>query len=258
MKRELRIFLTTLMFYTRIPCPSWVGHEPEYIDAATRYFPLVGWLSGLLGWGVYVVAAMWWSPSLSILLAMAAGIALTGAFHEDGFADVCDGFGGGWTREKILTIMKDSRVGTYGVVGLVLLLGIRFYTWEGLANLSPVIFLLMLVAAHTLSRWSAIVLIYTSTYARDTADSKVKPVAESRAPINFWLATVFTAVPLVALCVYMPMAILCMVPVLISTLYLRRYYIKWIGGYTGDCLGAAQQVNEALFLLTLCALAKYI
>jgi len=126
-KREIHIFLTSIMFYTRIPCPRWVDHSPDYLNQATRYFPLVGWIVGGVYAGSIVVLTMFFSPLISIILGLAISVLMTGAFHEDGFTDMCDGFGGGWTREKILLIMKDSRVGTFGLVGLGLLLAL---VWE--------------------------------------------------------------------------------------------------------------------------------
>ena len=113
MKKEVQIFLTAVMFYTRIPVPSWVNHDADYLNKATKYFPLIGWIVGIIAVLVFVGANYLFNPSIAIIISMAASVLLTGAFHEDGFADVCDGFGGGWTKEKILMIMKDSRVGAY-------------------------------------------------------------------------------------------------------------------------------------------------
>src|SRR5690348_17261176 len=107
MKRELQIFFTAVMYYTRIPVPPSTTHEPEFLSLATRYVPVIGWIVGGVYSAVIVVAMMVFPVWVSILLGLAASVLLTGAFHEDGFADVCDGFGGGWTREKILLIMKD-------------------------------------------------------------------------------------------------------------------------------------------------------
>ncbi len=112
-RRQLRLLLTAVMFYTRLPVPRWVGHSDDQLNRATVYFPLIGWLVGGVAAGVYWGAAQLWPPLVAVLLSTGAGVLLTGAFHEDGLADTCDGFGGGWTRERILTIMKDSRVGKY-------------------------------------------------------------------------------------------------------------------------------------------------
>ena len=126
MKKEIAVFLTAIMFFTRIPCPKNIDHSPEILTKSSRYFSLVGIIVGFFGALVFYVSELLFNDTISILLSMSGTIWITGAFHEDGFADVCDGFGGGWTKEKILTIMKDSRVGTYGIVGLGLLLAIKF------------------------------------------------------------------------------------------------------------------------------------
>ena len=121
MKKELHIFFTALMFYTRIPCPKNINHHPDYLNKASRYFPLVGWIVGGISFLIFYMTSFLFSVEIAVLLSMITGVLVTGAFHEDGFADVCDGFGGGWTKEKILMIMKDSAIGAYGAIGLVLL-----------------------------------------------------------------------------------------------------------------------------------------
>src|SRR5215213_7826698 len=114
MKHELRLLFTALQFYTRLPVPRWVGYSETALNQATRYFPLIGWLVGLLAGATWLIGTYLVDAPTGLLLSMMASVLLTGAFHEDGFADVCDGFGGGWTKEKILLIMKDSRLGAYG------------------------------------------------------------------------------------------------------------------------------------------------
>ena len=93
------------MFFTRIPCPEWVDHDPTYIQKSSKYFPLVGLFVGSVGALVFFLARFLFSTEISLLLSMSSTVFVTAGFHEDGFADVCDGFGGGWTKEKILMIM---------------------------------------------------------------------------------------------------------------------------------------------------------
>ena len=121
-KEEIKIFFTSLMFYTRLPCPSYIDHSENYLNKATRYFPLIGIIVGTISFLLFWIFNQIFNVEISIIIAIATGILITGAFHEDGFADTFDGFGGGWTKEKILEIMKDSRIGAYGAISLIVLI----------------------------------------------------------------------------------------------------------------------------------------
>src|SRR5690554_3714540 len=121
MRRQVELFFTALGFFTRIPVPAGIPWSPERLNHAARYFPLVGVVVGGVGAASFV-AFNWLLPvSLAVILSMAVTIRLTGAFHEDGWADACDGLGGGWDKLQVLAIMKDSRNGSYATVGLVLM-----------------------------------------------------------------------------------------------------------------------------------------
>jgi adenosylcobinamide-GDP ribazoletransferase len=257
--QEVRIFFTALMFYTRIPCPNFADHREEYLNRATRYFPLIGFIVAAISFAALAGAMYFFSPELSILLSIIVSVFTTGAFHEDGFADTCDGFGGGWTKEKILTIMKDSRVGTYGVVGLVLIFGVKFFTLLNISSRVNIFtFGLLLICGHVLSRFCAILIIRLLPYAREDADSKVKPVAKGIFASDLLIAGLFSAVPLVCIACINLLFLFVILPLLITTIYLIWYFKKWIGGYTGDCLGAAQQVNEVVFYLSIIVIWKFI
>ncbi len=253
MKKEVQLFLTAIMFYTRIPVPRWVNHDPDYLNQATKYFPLMGWITGGMAALIFVIASILFTPPVAILLSMASSVLITGAFHEDGFADVCDGFGGGWTKEKILDIMKDSRVGAYGVIGTILILLTKFHLLLSLPIASvPAV----LIAAHALSRWTACSFILTHDYVRENEDSKAKPVAKQFTVPHFLIASFFGIIPL--LLFQNKIAFLLIVPAYLMKSYLGWYFKKWIGGYTGDCLGATQQLCEIVIYLTALALWKFI
>jgi len=263
MKQELRLFFTALQFYTRLPVPSWVGYNPDDMNKATRYLPFIGWLVGLAA-GIF-----WWlgfyfiDNATGVILSMIASILLTGAFHEDGFADACDGFGGGWTKEKILEIMKDSRVGTYAVVGLILLLGLKFSLLNTISKNStaqPLVFILTLISAHALSRFMAVTMIFTHQYVRFTNDSKSKPVAEAGSKSTLFIAGIFALVPTLGMAYLLQQPLLLIAfPVLyLIKILLANYFTKWIGGYTGDCLGTIQQICEIGFYLFTAVLWKFI
>jgi len=253
MHHQFHVFLTAVMFYTRLPCPAWVDHSEELLNEATVYFPVIGWLVGGVAWAAYAASSwLFGNTDVALLLSLIATVLLTGAFHEDGFADVCDGFGGGWTRERILDIMKDSRLGTYGAAGLGLLLALKLGALRGLpsALVGPALLL-----AHPLSRATALSCIFSHDYARaNETDGKAKPVAKKLGRAALATGLLLGALPLLAWAAWTGRpAVLGVVLVLAAIKwYLARYFQRWIGGYTGDCLGAIQQVGEVgvyLFLL---------
>lgn len=253
MKKEIDIFLTALMFFTRIPCPKRIGHDPEYLRQSSKYFPLVGIVVGAIGALIFYLSLFAFSKNISILLSMAATIYTTGAFHEDGFADVCDGFGGGWTKEKILLIMKDSRLGTYGVIGLILLLGLKF---SALLQIPSSLIPLVLISGHAASRFIATTLIYTHPYVRDADDSKAKPAAKTISFGMLSIAGLFGISPM--LFFQQPLILLVLLPMYTGKLFLGHKFKKWIGGQTGDCAGAVQQLAEVIFYISLIVLWRFI
>jgi len=253
MKKEIHIFFTALMFFTRIPCPKWVNHDSEYLQKSSKYFSLVGCIIGAIGALVFYGASFVFPVSIAVLLSMAATVYSTGAFHEDGFADVCDGLGGGWTKEKILLIMKDSRLGTYGVIGLVILLGIKF---SALTEIAIESIPLVIISGHSLSRFMATTLIYTHDYVRDTADSKARSAAKGMTLGMLIWSGVFGVLPL--LLFQSPWVFIVLVPMYLSKVFLGLKFRKLLGGQTGDCAGAVQQLSEVVFYLSLIGLWKFI
>ncbi|MEO1051083.1 MAG: adenosylcobinamide-GDP ribazoletransferase [Bacteroidota bacterium] len=257
MKKEIKVFFTALMFYTRIPCPSWVDHSEDQLNKATRYFPLMGWIVGGAAGGVFYAAQFAFPATISIIFSMVVSILITGAFHEDGFADVCDGFGGGWTKERILAIMKDSVIGAYGVAGLVIMLLTKFLIlWELSKVIGSISMIYVMIAGHAISRFTATGMIFGYQYARDNDDSKAKPVAKKQPVSNFLIAAIFGILPMIAWQNWADL--LSIFPLLLLLLYLGRYFKKWIGGYTGDCLGATQQLAEITFYLSFFVIWKFI
>lgn len=271
MKRELRLFFTALSFYSRLPAPAFVHRDNAHnLPDAIRYLPVIGWIAGLLAAAVFIPASYLFGNPVAVLLSMVATILLTGAFHEDGFADVCDGFGGGWTKEKILLIMKDSRLGTYGVVGLILLLGLKFAVLDHLFSVSfrsepldAISFNIICIAgafmvAHSLSRFAAITVVFNHSYAR-IEESKASGAVEKGRLVNLVIAGFFALLPLAGMVFYTrrPLLALVVIPVMLLSLYLGSYFKKWIGGYTGDCLGAVQQLTELAVYLSFILIWKF-
>ena len=262
MNRELKLFFTAVSFYSRLPVPSSAHQQGDgLLPGSIRYLPVVGWVIGLLASAVYLAAAYLFGDNIALILSIAATILLTGAFHEDGFADVCDGFGGGWTKEKILEIMKDSRLGTYGVTGLVFILALKFAALQQLLiqPIHPLTLCCTFMVAHSLSRFAAVVLVFTYPYARLT-ESKAGTAVERGKRVNLIIAAIATFLPLLILVLLtaQPSVLLVIIPAALICYGFGNYYKKWIGGYTGDCLGAVQQVTEVLIYLSLVLLWKYI
>lgn len=261
MKEELCIFFTALMFYTRIPCPKNIDHSPEYINKATRYFPLIGWIVGAISFVVFYLSLFFFDTNIAVLFSIIAGILVTGAFHEDGLADVFDGFGGGWTKAKILEIMKDSRVGAYGVIALIFLFGIKYLSLNGLLlkidRTNYLLYALIFISYHSLARFTAINIVFTSQYSREDETSKAKPIAKAHSYKEIIGAYFFGLLPLLALCFINWKFILVLFPLFLLYFFSKRYFQKWIDGYTGDCLGAVEQLAECLILITFLALWKF-
>jgi adenosylcobinamide-GDP ribazoletransferase len=245
---QLRLFFTALQFFTRLPIPRWVGFEPHWLNQASRYFPLVGLVVAAIAAGVYALAIRLFPAPVAVLLSTAAGIYATGAFHEDGFADVCDGFGGGMTPERVLDIMKDSRIGAYGAIGILLLLMLKC---AALAQLSPGAVIAALLVAHPLSRLMATALIWRLDYAR--AEGKAKPLAHKMSGAEFAFAAASALLPALAAgwSGALPWSGIAAgaLAAALATAWLARKFVRRIQGYTGDCLGAVQQLTELVFYL---------
>src|SRR6266481_1816744 len=185
MKRQFLLFLAAMQFLTRLPVPHLDGFQANGLSRSARFFPLVGALIGSIGVGVWWLGSMCFPPSVAVGLMMSASLLLTGAFHEDGFADVCDGFGGGRSRDAVLAIMKDSQVGAYGAIGVAMMLGLK---WSVLASLTYAAFPMIVVAAHIASRWCAIGIIWRLQYIRLDTEAKSKPLANSLSAGNWLLS----------------------------------------------------------------------
>lgn len=256
MKQEIKIFFTALMFYTRIPCPKFDDFDEELLNKATRYFPLIGWI--VAAGAVFTIYLLHFILPLSVcvILSLAVSVLMTGSFHEDGFADSCDGFGGGWTKIRILDIMKDSRVGTYAVVGLIILFLLKISATIELLEQDFIFGLKTLFLAHVLSRFAAESIIFTHEYSREDATSKVKPLAKKLSVKNILISLLFT---LPAFLLFQNVWVFVVfIPVYLMKMYLARYFTKWIDGYTGDCLGATQQITEVIIYLAMLILWKFI
>jgi adenosylcobinamide-GDP ribazoletransferase len=252
---EIAPFLNALRFMTIVPTPpSCAAPESDWLSRCVKYFPLVGIGVGLVSAIVWLLAEKLWGPAIGAVLAVATSIAITGALHEDGLADTADGLGGGWSIEKRLAIMKDSRIGTYGVLALIMGIALRGLAlmhlplWTGAAAL---------IAGHAAARITPLLMMDALSYAGDTASMKVGYTATALESHERWFA--FATVTLALL----PLAFASVTSVVLGALLgaalavaLGMWARRLIGGYTGDVLGAIEQVFEIGFLLGVALMAR--
>jgi adenosylcobinamide-GDP ribazoletransferase len=254
-KKEWRYFLLALGFFTRIPVPHFANFQESELNHSAKYFPLIGIIIGIVAALSFYLSELIFPQTIAVIVSMASTIYLTGAFHEDGLADSADGLGGGWDKERILTIMQDSRLGTYGATALFLVLFTKYLTLNAMQSiLVPAV----LICAHALSRLSAVWVMRSLIYVKFSGKSK--PLATEIKGVNFVLAHVFGLLPIATVLGFMlvnndagkciiALVLMVLVPVLLSWLWWRNKIKYWLGGYTGDTLGAMQQITELVFYL---------
>lgn len=256
--QELRLLLTALQFLTRVPVPAWTGFAPQRLNHCVRHFPLVGAFVGIVGAVVLVAAVAWWPPLVAAVLSVMATAWLTGAFHEDGLADTFDALGGSVDRERALAIMKDSRIGSYGALALALVLGLRVALLAALVPHGAAPAAAGVVLAHALGRGAAVALMGLLPYAGDAEHAKARPLATTvrrmdvAAAVGWSLALAAGAA---ALGVAPFRALAALAAAALVVLAMRAWLAGRLGGYTGDTLGATEQLAECGVLLTLTAVA---
>lgn len=250
-KTLINRFFNALAFYTRIPCPNWVDYNEASLNRASAFFPLMGALVAGFSFLVFWLCLHVFSFELSILISMVASILFTGAFHEDGFADLCDGFGGGWLQADVLRIMKDSRLGTYGVTGLLFMLLIKWQVLVDIAHMGMTQVFLALLVAHCISRAASISLMLVLPYVQEDALSKAKPIAKNWFKSDMAFVWITGLLPLVLLPLEVSLCIMTVVG--LNFYWIYKWYLKRLKGYTGDALGASQQIQEITCYLTFAA-----
>jgi adenosylcobinamide-GDP ribazoletransferase len=255
MTQELRLFFIALQFLTRVPAPPGVGFKPVWLQACLRYFPLVGACIGAWAAAVFWLALLLWPPLVASTISLVATVWLTGAFHEDGLADTCDALGGAVSRERALAIMKDSRIGSYGALALVLALVLKVAAVSELAgsaqNNGIAWVTLALIWSHAVSRAAPVWLMWRLPYAGDTEQAKAKPLVtrvngHGLVVALFWVGVASGAAAAVTVWVVLSALVACALATLCCAYWLRRR----LGGFTGDTLGATQQIVELVGLLT--------
>lgn len=252
---KIRNVLGTLvaawMYFTRVPLPKKLHNltngTQRSLEQSVCLLSLFGAVIGLFGATVFWGAEyLFESKSLAVLLSMVSTILVTGALHEDGLGDFFDGFGGGWwDKKRILEIMKDSRTGTFGILAIVLALFLKF---EALMAIPGSLIPATLVAAHAFSRFAAGSFFFTDHYVRANDESHFKPMAKGRMSKRDVL--ILGAGGVLPVFLLGDWRYLLLLPLLwLVRLWFGRWFVRKIGGYTGDCLGATQQILELCFYL---------
>ncbi|NOH97935.1 adenosylcobinamide-GDP ribazoletransferase [Vibrio sp. 99-70-13A1] len=244
-KYQWELFALALSFFSRIPIPASTPYSEDRMNRAGRYFSLVGLLLGALCGVCYALLELIFPATVSIFLTMVFSLMLTGAFHEDGLADMADGIGGGMTLERRLTIMKDSRIGTYGASALVMVLLGKWLLLNELASITSIF--CILVVSYGLSRAVAASLIYDMPYVSDLDTSKSKPLASKQTIGELVFLMVIGIFP--ALWFGLEVALVLLVLAFIFRYLFKKWLLARLGGFTGDCLGAGQQLMELLIYL---------
>jgi len=262
-RTHLRACAAAFTFLTRIPAHRLVSHDTSDLSRASLYFPLVGCIVGLAGGIAYAAGTYLWPTALSVVLSVAVTVWMTGAFHEDALADALDGFGGGWGQAHILAIMKDSRIGSSALIGVILVLAAKLEALTIIATAGATTDILTaaaavtkaLIAAHVLGRWSSLPLIWRQPYVRpDTPGERPsagRPFVAGVTRGNVVLTSVASLMIVVA--VLRGQALPVLIVAVLGTAIADRYFAKHLGGITGDALGAANQLIELSVYLALAA-----
>ena len=243
--RQMATFLLALQFLTRLPVRV-DDSASDLIAESPRWYPAVGIVVGVIVGLVQIGAAQIWPSLVAAVLSTATGIVLTGALHEDGLADTCDGLGGGRTRERALEIMRDSRIGSYGALALILVIAGKIAV---LASLPASAAFWVLIAGHAASRGSMLWVMQVLPYAR--AEGAGSATARRQLPDGVRVAGVTTGLALLPLAFVLPYHAMALglAGLVAGHFAARRRFARRLGGYTGDCLGATQQCSELGFLL---------
>src|SRR5215203_501913 len=251
--QEMRLFWTAVTFLTRLPAPRLKGFQEDWLARSAFWFPVVGLIVGLLAAAVHWLAARLWPAPVPAVLTLAVAAWVTGGLHEDGWADVFDGLAAsrsGRDPKRMLEAMKDSRIGSTGGLALILLLLGKMGAIGILGGLPTPRVAAALIAAHVLSRWSHLPLLWKLPYARPEggmAQALAGGISTARL-LSGTLVTVLIAAALLRWAALPPLAFAAS-----ATLAAGLFFRRRLGGITGDCLGATNQLVELGVLLILAA-----
>lgn len=247
-------FATALQFLTRLPVLLPARYPAEYYSLAFRlsliFFPLVGGLVGLSTALVFVGSlALGLTPLVAAFMAVGYEAFLTGGLHEDAFADTWDALGGGWTREQVLNILTDSRLGTYGVLALVIGVGIRVAVMAAIAREGYLATLISIIAASSLARIAILVIMATTSPVANRV-SKTNELSDRQSFYNVWVGTLLS-VPFWTPWMISDFPVACVSLVVTSATLasLRSIIVRRAGGTTGDFLGCSAYLTQLIILI---------
>lgn len=245
MRSAANSFLVAVQFMTRLPVSRGIKYSPDALAKSAVFFPAIGLLIGAGGGALYWLFSPHVSRDIVVLVVLVYLVTITGGLHEDALGDAADGFGGAREKDRILLIMHDSRIGSFGSVAITLSLLARFVL---LTNLASAKFVSFLIAGQVLGRWTALPLAFFLPSARENEAGQGNLIAQKVTPLSFAAGT-FLALTIVALALRaaaIPAILIAVLVVAISGFYFWRR----IGGITGDCLGATNQLTEiAVYLI---------
>jgi adenosylcobinamide-GDP ribazoletransferase len=241
---EARLFLIALQFLTRIPVGSVGALSSDWLVRVAKYMPLVGALIGAVAGGALLASSLIFPEPLPIVIGLATAMALTGALHEDGLADTADAFGSGQSRERCLEIMKDSRIGTFGTLALITALALK---GAALLPMDPLSAARVLIAGHAGARLAAVLTLSGLSYAGD-GKAKVSHTTSDMTPQEFAVAVVLGLIP-GTLLLHSSTFLISGISAFIAAAAMAHLAWRRIGGYTGDVLGAVEQVYETTFFM---------
>lgn len=262
-KNNFEIFCCGVMYFTRLPITN-IKYNKNAQNHALRYFTVIGIIVGFLSFLSFFIAHLILPINISVMLAILFAVCITGAMHEDGLADFADSIGG-QNREQVLQIMQDSRIGVFGSIALILMFILKISTLYSICEIilanyeakirflsTPLLKLMLIfITYHALARLVATNIVFSLNYARTEGISKSKPIINE---INIWEITysyLGGLLPLLFFIVFFGFKyMLITAPLMLLFILMRKYFIVRINGYTGDCLGAIEQVSEVVILIT--------
>ncbi len=243
--KELHRFGAAIAFFSRIPVPKKINYEYSSNGEASKYLPIVGLIISLISAFIFFLLSNYFPKSVNLILYFILNALLTGLIHEDGFSDFLDGFGGGWNKTRILEIMKDSSIGVFGVIGLIFLYTLKFTL---LLEIPNDIILSLFVISSVLSRANAVSLMYDMNYVRDE-NSKAGKMTKKMSAYELLFVIACGIILLLLLLFNFKLIILIIIALIFFRFLIKVYLTKWIGGYTGDCLGFIQQISEVIIYI---------